>query len=53
MWAVVRDHSNSTSREMIEPMRAALDEEKCETILWLKAAMRDNPNLTCPSFILF
>lgn len=53
MWSVSHDHPGPTSREMIAPMLNALDDEKRAAILGLKVAVRDKPNLTCPSIYLY
>jgi hypothetical protein len=53
MWSVAHDHPGPTGREMVAPMRRALDDEKREAILRLKAALRDEPSLACPSIYLY
>ena len=62
MWSLAHKHPPTkgvggrpgpTSRDMIEPMRRALDAEKREVILRLKTAIRDDPDLTCPSIYLY
>ena len=53
MWSVAHDHPEPTCRDMIEPMRRALNDEKRETILHLKAALRNDPELSCPSIYVY
>jgi len=53
MWSVAHDHPGPTGREMVAPMRRALDDEKREAILRLKAALRDEPSLACPSIYVY
>lgn len=53
MWSVQLDHPGPTSRDMIAPIQQALDREKRQTILTLKHAASDDPNVTCPSIFLY
>lgn len=53
MWSVRIDHPGPTSRDMITPMRQALDRERRQIILTLKQAVADDPNVTCPSIFLY
>lgn len=53
MWSVRVDHPGPTSRDMIAPMRQALDREKRQRILTLKQAVADEPNLSCPSIFIY
>ena len=53
MWSLSHDHPGPTSREMIAPLLNALDDEKRGAMLQLKAAVRGEPNLTCPSIYLY
>ena len=53
MWSVSHDHPGPTSRDMIAPMLAALDNEKRAAILHLKAALQEDPATTCPSIYLY
>jgi len=53
MWSMRFDHPGPTSRDMIKPMQQALDRDKRQTILTLKHAVKDDPNVTCPSIFLY
>ena len=53
MWSMAHDHLGPTGRDMIEPMRRALNDEKRKTILHLKAALRDDPTFSCPSIYIY
>lgn len=53
MWSAAQNHPGPTSRDLVAPLRAALDDEKRRIILQLKAALRDDPTLACPSIYLY
>lgn len=53
MWSVRLDHPGPTSRDMIAPMRQALDKEKRQVILSIKQAVIKDPNVACPSIFLY
>ena len=53
MWSIRVDHPGPTSRDMIAPIRHALDREKRSIILELKQAVTNDPNVTCPSIFLY
>ncbi len=53
MWSVRMDHPGPTSRDMIAPMLQVLDRERRQTILKLKQAVANDPNVTFPSIFLY
>jgi hypothetical protein len=53
MWSVRLDHPGPTNRDMIVPIRRALSNEKRKTILALKEAIINDPEITCPSIYLY
>ena len=53
MWSMRLDHPGPTSRDMIFPMRQALDYKKRQIILSLKQAIMNDQNVACPSIYLY
>jgi len=53
MWSVHSDHPGPTSRDMIVPMKNALDEDRRMVILELKHTLMQNSLIKCPSIYLY
>ncbi|MCP4642189.1 MAG: hypothetical protein GY851_17225 [bacterium] len=52
-WSVEADYALPASRDLVEPMRAALTDDTRAAILGLKEARQDDPALTCLSVDLY
>jgi hypothetical protein len=53
MWTLRHDHPGPLSTWMVEPMRAALTSESRRTILNLKRALAERPDLRCGSIHVY